>query len=89
MEHTIAFYVIGVLAIFGGVELIRFSWPDAQTEHCGFFGGNHDCWQPAHLGVSCGALLIVLGAVSCFGGYNGWTMAEVLSTVKDIADGAM
>ena len=83
MDQTIGLYVLGILAVLGGIELVRFSWPDTGEEDCGYDGG----WnlQPAHLGVTFGAILIVFGCASCYGGYCGWTMDKVLTTVKNLA----
>lgn len=90
MDHQIGLYIVGVLSILGGIEMIRFSWADSSEEK------QHDCFgssfdnavvdfQPGHMGVTIGFALVVLGFVLLYGGSQGWTIMKILTTVKDIA----
>jgi len=82
MDH-IGMFVLGILSVVGGFELMRYSWPDTKYE-------DNCCdsvldMQPARLGMTFGAVLILFGCFACYGGYCGWTMSHVLATVKDLA----
>lgn len=88
MDHTIGLYIVGVLALLGGIELIRFSWADSREEdrQHNHFGGSHETMelQPGHLGVTLGAAMVVFAFVAFYGGYNGWTLMKIFKTVGDL-----
>lgn len=90
MDHQIGLYILGILSLLGGIEMVRFSWADSRQERQhDMFGTTFDNasvdMQPGHLGVTVGFALVVLGFVAFYGGYSGWTIMKILTTVKDIA----
>lgn len=84
MDH-IGMFLIGILSILGGAELVRHAWPEYGTEGC-----QHHTYdilaQPARLSMTAGIVLMVFGGVACYGGYCGWTVTRVLSVVMELAN---
>lgn len=90
MDQQIGLYILGVLSVLGGIEMVRFSWADSRQERQhDWFENTFDSasvdMQPGHLGVTVGFALVVFGCAAFYGGFNGWTIMKILTTVKEIA----
>jgi hypothetical protein len=89
MDHQIGLFIVGILSLLGGIELVRFSWADSgeeQQDNLGNpYGRSVGDAQPATLGVTLGAVMVLFAFVAFYGGYSGWTIMKVLSTVGDLA----
>ncbi len=88
MDHTIGLYIVGILALLGGIELVRYSWAESRDEQSGTYGSAYGSGlesQPGHIGVTLGFVLVLFGFVAFYGGYSGWTIMKVLTTVRELA----
>ncbi|MBZ0189947.1 MAG: hypothetical protein K8F91_27125 [Candidatus Obscuribacterales bacterium] len=77
-------YAVGAISVLGGFELARWCFPDAPKSSA------LDAFDPsaraekaldsANIGISLGIALIIFGILAIYGGYQGWTVNEVIST---------